>query len=68
MVQFKIASMRGRPAELIEKAMSDSGCIPFEFKTVNDTRILDVYVDIEDWREELIKQWAENQHRIETNS
>ena len=60
--------MRGRTAELIEKAMTDTGCIPFEFKTVNDTRILDVYVDIEDWREELIKEWTRNEHWIETNS
>ena len=65
MVEFKIASIKGPTAEVIEKAMADTGCL-LKFKTENDTRILDVYIDIEDWRKELIKEWAQQKTNVES--
>jgi hypothetical protein len=67
MVEFKIATIEGPTAEVIEKAMADTGCL-LKFKTENDTRILDVYIDIEDWRKELIKEWAQNKKQTSSRN
>ena len=67
MVEFKIATIKGPTAEVIEKAMVDTGCL-LKFKTENDTRILDVYIDIEDWRKELIKEWAQNKKQTSSRN
>ena len=59
MVEFKIATIKGPTADVLQKAMDDTGCL-LKFKADNDTNNLDVYIDIEDWREDLINEWTEN--------
>ncbi|TLX66426.1 MAG: hypothetical protein E6L03_09460 [Thaumarchaeota archaeon] len=65
MVEIKIASITGNTAKLISKAQDDAGLLVIKDCSKSpDQKVLDVYIDIEEWRGDLVKEWMENQDRL----
>jgi len=50
MTEIKIASIVGETAKLIAKAQHDTGVMSYRDNSKSDLKILDVYIQIEDWR------------------
>jgi hypothetical protein len=58
MASIKIASLTGDTALKIKKAIDDTGILTYEDNSTRSHNILDVYIEIEDWRKELIEDWS----------
>ncbi|CAN5465779.1 hypothetical protein BH18THE1_BH18THE1_18230 [soil metagenome] len=58
MTSIKIATLTGDTAFQIKKAIDDTGILRYEDNSTTSKNILDVYIEIEDWRKELIENWS----------
>jgi hypothetical protein len=58
MTSIKIATLTGDTAFQIKKTIDDTGILRYEDNSTTSKNILDVYIEIEDWRKELIEDWS----------